>query len=101
MPSMTRRASLLLRRKLPASSPNLLTLLHGNANSYSTSFSPPSNVTTATSPPSHCAFLPPKREAARDVDSQFGDTVTIPLNPPYNAELPIALNEFGISVKDR
>jgi hypothetical protein len=34
-------------------------------------------------------------------DSQFGDTITIPVNPPYKKELPIALNEFGIPVKDR
>jgi hypothetical protein len=34
-------------------------------------------------------------------DAQFGDTITIPLDSPYKKELPIALNEFGIPLKDR
>jgi hypothetical protein len=34
-------------------------------------------------------------------DAQFGDKITISLNPPYKKELPTALNEFGVPVKDR
>jgi hypothetical protein len=49
---------------------------------------------------SRCAFLAAKTRSRTAKDSQFGDTITIPLNPPYNKELPIALNEFGIPVKD-
>jgi len=33
--------------------------------------------------------------------SQFGDTITIALNPPYRRELLVAINEFGIPVKER
>jgi len=34
-------------------------------------------------------------------DAQFGNTITIALNPPCKKELPVALNEFGIPVKER
>jgi hypothetical protein len=34
-------------------------------------------------------------------DSQFGDTVRIPLKLPYRKELPVKLNEFGIPEKPR
>ena len=50
---------------------------------------------------SHCAFRAAKTRSRTAKDSQFGDTITVPLNPPYKKELPIALNEFGIPVKDR
>jgi len=50
---------------------------------------------------SHCAFRAAQTRSRTDVDSQFDDTVTIRLNPPYCKALSVKLNEFGIAEKLR
>src|SRR4051794_17028229 len=37
----------------------------------------------------------------RGAGAQFGDTITITLNPAYKKQFPTALNEFGIPIKER